>query len=194
MQTAHPIEVHERRERDALAAEQGAPVHLADKEVEALLARDAAAAEPAHRRLNPRRVPARMHVGGPRLAQILQAVPRGMLDDAPEVKRLVGRDKIVMEEHAERVVLNAAELLLEDPPVGRSFRLGAGDQPHEPYRVLAVRFRVVEHREPELHHVAREAPQMPAGQGVEVQIGDPLGREMAREDRHQRIAHRHRDP
>ena len=35
---------------------------------------------------------------------------------------------------------------------------------------------------------------MAAGQGVEVQVGDPLRREMAREDRHQRLADRSRNP
>ena len=70
------------------------------------------------RSLNRLRVPARVDIGGPRLAQILQAVPPGMLDDAPEVERLVGRDKIVMEEHADRIVLDATELLLEHLPVG----------------------------------------------------------------------------
>ena len=193
-QTAHPVEIPDRRERDAFATEQGAAIHLADEEVEALLAGDSTAAEPVQRGPNRSRIPARVHVGGPRLAQVLQAVSRGMLDDMPEVERLVVRDEIVMEEHADRVVLDTAELLLQYPPVGRPFRLGACDQPQEPHRILAVCFRVVEHREPELHHVADEAAQMAAGQGVEIQVSDPLGREMAREDRHQRIAHRRRNP
>ena len=159
-----------------------------------MLARDAAAAEPVHRRSNLRRIPARVHVGGPRFAQVLQPMPRGVLHHAPEVERLPVRNEVVVEEHAWRIVLDAAELLFEHQPVRRSFGLGGGDQPHEPHRVFAMCFRIVEHREPELHHVADQAAQMAAGQGVEVQIGDPLGGEMAREDRHQRIAHRGRNP
>ena len=107
-QAAHPVEVGRRCEHEALAAEQGAAIHLADQEVEALLARDAATAEPVHRRLHLRGIPARVHVGGPRLAQVLQAVPRRVLHDAPEVERLVVRDEVVVEEHAGRVVLDAA--------------------------------------------------------------------------------------
>ena len=191
---AHTLGVRVRRERDTLAAEQGAAVHLADEEIEALLARDALPAAPAQRRPDRRRIPARMHVRGPRLTEILQAVPGGVPGDVAEVERLVVRREVVVEEHVDGVALKPAKLLFEDPPVGRSLRLGLGDGAHEAHRVLAVRFRVVERREPEAHHVAGEVAQMAAGQGVEVQVGDALGREMAREGRHQRIAHRGGDP
>ena len=240
---AHALGVRVRRKRDALAAEQGAAVHLADEEVEALLARDAivaagtaqrcrdvviagaaqrritrgrqhrrrdrrdavpvapaqrrrdtVAAGPAQRRPDRRRIPARMHVRGPRLAEILQAVTRGVPGDVAEVERLVVRGEVVVEEHAGGVVFEPVKLLFEDPPVGRPLGLGLGDGAHEAHRVLAVRFRVVERREPEAHHVAGEVAQMATGQGVEVQVGDPLGREMAREGRHQRIAHRRGNP
>ena len=157
---AHALGVRVRCERDALAAEQGAAVHLADEEVEALCARDAVpagtvqrhvargcryrrrgrrdavpvapaprrrdavAAGPAQRRPDRRRIPARMHVRGPRLAEILQAVPRGVPGDVAKVERPVVRREVVVEEHAGGVVFEPVELLFEDPPVGTSPRAG----------------------------------------------------------------------
>ena len=159
-----------------------------------MLTRDAAAAESAQRGLNRFRVSSRVDVRGPRLAQVPQAVPGRMLDDRAKVKRLVGRYEIVMEQHAGRIALDSAQLVFQDPPVGRPFGLRSGDLPHEPHRVLPMCFGVVEHREPELHQVAGEASQMATRKGIEVQVGDSVWREMARECRHQRIARRCRDP
>ena len=193
-QTAHRVEVSGRGERGGFAAEQRAAVHLADEEVEALLTRDAPAAESAQRGLNRFRVPSCVDVRGPRLAQVPQTVPGRMLHDRAKVKRLVGRYEIVMEEHAGRIALDASQLVFQDPPVGRPFGLRAGHLPHEPHRVLPMCFGVVEHREAEPHQVAGETSEVAAGEGVEVQVGDPAGREMARECRHQRIARRCRDP